>query len=110
VVKRISLVRRLPHLSHDEFVAHWSGPHVEIVRNLPGVRGLRLGVVTGGWFPPEVAWDGVGEVWFDTREQAEQAFRTDPLAGQLAEDRRRFLAEAQVCFVEERTIVPPPAS
>ena len=108
MVKRISLVRRLPHLSHDEFVAHWSGPHVEIVRRLPGVRGLRLGVVQGDWLPRETAWDGVGEVWFDTREQAEQAFRSEPLAAQLVEDRKLFLGEAQVCFVAEHTIVPPP--
>jgi uncharacterized protein (TIGR02118 family) len=107
VVKRISLVRRLPHLSHDEFIAHWSGPHVELVRRLPGLRGLRLGFVQGEWLPPEAAWDGVGEVWFDTREEAEQAFRTEPLASQLVEDRKLFLGEAHVCFVEERTIVPP---
>lgn len=109
MVKRISLVRRLPHLSHEEFVRHWSGPHVEIVRQLPGVRGLRLGVVRE-WRPPEAAWDGVGEIWFDTLEQAEHAFRAEPLAGQLAEDRKLFLAEAQVCFVEELTVVAPPAS
>jgi hypothetical protein len=50
MIKRVSLVRRLPGLSQDEFVAHWSGPHVEIVRNMPGVRGLRLGVVSA-WTP-----------------------------------------------------------
>lgn len=107
MIKRVSLVRRLPDLSHEDFVAHWSGPHVEIVRQLPGVRGLRLNVPRS-WTPEEAAWDGIGEVWFDSVEAAEQAFRAEPHAARLADDRRRFLGEAQVAFVEELTIVPPP--
>jgi uncharacterized protein (TIGR02118 family) len=108
MIKRVSLVRRLPGLSHDEFVAHWSGPHIEIVRNMPGLRGLRLGVVTS-WTPEEAAWDGVGEIWFDDREAAERAFATEPFASDLVADRKLFLGGAQSAFVEELTIVPPPA-
>ena len=108
MIKRVSLVRRLPELSRGEFVTHWSGPHVEIVRGLPGLRGLRLGVVDT-WTPAEAAWDGVGELWFDTREAAERAFATEPFASQLVADRPLFLAELQSAFVEELTVVPPPA-
>ena len=107
MIKRVSLVRRLPELSRDEFVTHWSGPHVEIVRGLPGLRGLRLGVVDT-WTPAEAAWDGVGELWFDSRDAAERAFATEPFASQLAADRPLFLAELQSAFVEEVTVVPPP--
>ena len=108
MINRVSLVRRLPGLSQDEFVAHWSGPHVEIVRNMPGVRGLRLGVVSS-WTPEEGASDVVGEIWFDDRDAAERAFATEPLASDLAADRKLFLGSAQGAFVEELTIVPPPA-
>ena len=108
MIKRVSLVRRLPELSRDEFVTHWSGPHVEIVRGLPGLRGLRLGVVST-WTPAEAAWDGVGELWFDSRDAAERAFATEPFASQLGADRPLFLAEFQSAFVEELTVVPPPA-
>lgn len=107
MIKRVSLVRRLPGMTHDEFVAHWTGPHVEIVRRLPGVRGLRLNVVEE-WTSGAEAWDGIGEVWFDSVEAAREAFATEPFASDLAADRARFLGEAQVAFVEERTVVPPP--
>jgi uncharacterized protein (TIGR02118 family) len=107
MIKRVSLVRRLPGLSHEEFVAHWSGPHVDLVRQLPGVRGLRLGVVKD-WRPDGTGWDGVGEVWFDSRAAADAAFLAEPLATELGRDRALFLGDAQVGFVEEITIVPPP--
>jgi uncharacterized protein (TIGR02118 family) len=108
MVKRVSLLRRRPGLSREEFLKHWAGPHVEIVRQVPGVRGIRLGVVES-WTPPEAAWDGVGEVWFGSAEAAQQAFATEPYASMLVEDRKLFLGEAQSCLVVERTIVPPPA-
>jgi uncharacterized protein (TIGR02118 family) len=107
VIKRVSLVRRREGLSREEFLAHWMGPHADIVRQLPGVRGLRFGVVQA-WSPPEAAWDGVGEVWFDSIESAEAAFAAEPFLGMLVEDRRLFLGEAQSCFVEEHTAIAPP--
>jgi uncharacterized protein (TIGR02118 family) len=107
MIKRVSLVRRKEGLSHEEFIAHWTGPHAEIVRQLPGVRGLRFGVVRS-WSPADAAWDGVGEVWFDSAEAAETAFATEPYLAMLVEDRKLFLGESQSCFVEERTVLPPP--
>jgi len=108
MVKRVSLVRRQPGASREEFLAHWTGPHAEIVRRLPGLRGMRLGIVepTGDDFP----WDGVGELWFDSVEAARAAFATEPHAAQLARDRAAFLGGVQVCFVREQTVIPPPAS
>jgi uncharacterized protein (TIGR02118 family) len=108
VIKRVSLVRRKPGMSHDAFIAHWMGPHAEIVKGLPGLRGLRFGVVQR-WVPEEAAWDGVGELWFDSVEDAERAFGTEPYASMLVEDRKTFLGEGQSCFVEEHTALPPPS-
>ena len=36
MIKRVSLVRRKDGLTHEEFFAHWMGPHAEIVKQLPG--------------------------------------------------------------------------
>lgn len=108
MIKRVSLVRRQPEMSREAFLAHWMGPHADIVRQLPGVRGLRFGAVQE-WSPPEAAWDGVGEVWFDSIEAAEAAFAAEPFHTMLVADRRSFLGEAQSCFVEEHTVVEPPA-
>jgi uncharacterized protein (TIGR02118 family) len=109
VIKRVSLVRRQHGLSQEEFAARWMGPHADIVRQLPGLRGLRFGVVQS-WSPPEAAWDGIGEVWFDSIESAEAAFAAEPYSSMLVEDRKSLFAEAQSCFVEEHTAVTPPAN
>jgi uncharacterized protein (TIGR02118 family) len=109
MIKRISLVRGKEGASREEFLTHWMGPHAEIVRTLPGVRGLRFGVVQQ-WSPPEEAWDGVGEVWFDSIEAAEAAFAAEPQRSLLAADRASFLGAAQSSFVEEHTVIVPPQS
>jgi uncharacterized protein (TIGR02118 family) len=107
MIKRVSLVRRKDGMTHEEFVAHWSGPHIAIVRELPGLRGLRLNPVLM-WSGDAESWDGIGELWFDSIEAAEAAFAAEPVASRLAADRARFLGEARVAFVDERTIVSPP--
>ena len=107
MIKRVSFVRRKAGMSAEEFYTHWTGPHAEIVRRLPGLRGLRYCRVTS-WTPAEAAWDGVGEIWFDSVEDAQAAFATEPFASELAADRPKFMGEAQSCFVEEWTAVPPP--
>ena len=108
MIKRVSLVRRHAGLSREAFEAHWTGPHADIVRRLPGIRGLRFGLVRE-WTPESAAWDGVGEVWFDSIEAARSAFATEPMASELAADRLELFSEAQSCFVEERTAVEPPS-
>jgi len=107
MIKRISFIRRKPGMTEEEFFAHWTGPHANIVRQMPGVRGLRFGRVQS-WNPTEAAWDGVGEVWFDSVEDAARAFATEPYASQLVEDRKKFMGETQSCFVTEHTVVTPP--
>ncbi|MBV9221821.1 MAG: EthD family reductase [Methylobacteriaceae bacterium] len=107
MIKRVSLVRRKDGMTQEEFFAHWTGPHAEIVRQLPGLRGLRFGLVRQ-WMPAEAAWDGVGELWFDSVADAERAFATEPHLSLLIADRKKFLKEAQSCFVEERTVIAPP--
>ena len=108
MIKRVSLVRRHADLSPEAFRARWLGAHADIVRQLPGLRGLRFGLVEQ-WSPEEAAWDGVGEVWFDSIEAAEAAFAAEPYRSQLIEDRKTLFSEAQSCFVTEHTAVPPPS-
>lgn len=107
MIKRVSLVRRRAGMTKEDFFAHWTGSHADIVRQLPGVLGLRFGRVQS-WNPENAAWDGVGEVWFASMEDAARAFATEPYASQLVEDRKAFLGEAQSCFVEEYTAITPP--
>jgi uncharacterized protein (TIGR02118 family) len=107
MIKRVSLVRRKAELSREAFFEHWMGAHAQIVRKLPRLRGLRFEVVEQ-WSPDGAAWDGVGELWFDSVADAELAFLSEPLASMLAEDRKRIFGETQWCFVREHTVIPPP--
>lgn len=107
MIKRVSFLRRREDMSREDFFAHWTGPHADIVKQLPGIRGLRFGKVQS-WTPAEAAWDGVGEVWFDSVEAASEAFASEPCRSLLAADRPKFTREIQACFVDEETAVAPP--
>ena len=107
MIKRISLVRRKDGMTRESFVAHWMGPHAEIVQQLPGLLGLRFGIVQQ-WSSDGPAWDGIGESWFESVSAAERAFATEPYRSQLIEDRKNFFGHVQWCFVEEHTAVQPP--
>jgi uncharacterized protein (TIGR02118 family) len=107
MIKRVSLVKRKPGMSIEAFHAHWLGPHMEIVRQMRNLRGLRFNpVVEAG---PDREWDGIGELWFDSIEDARAAFEAEPIKGLLGKDRATFLGGNQVYFVTERTIISPPS-
>lgn len=107
MIKRVSLVKRKEGMSVEDFQAHWMGRHMEIVRQMKNLRGLRFNpVVEAG---PDREWDGIGELWFDSIADARAAFESEPIKGLLSQDRPTFLGGNQVYFVTERTIIPPPS-
>jgi uncharacterized protein (TIGR02118 family) len=108
MIRRVSFIRRKAGMNSKEFHAHWTGRHAEIVRQLPGLRGLRFTRVER-CLPIEAAWDGVGETWFDSIAAAESAFATQPYMGLLVEDRQKFIGESQSCYVDEPAGVAPPS-
>ena len=73
MIRRVSFIRRKAELTPQEFFSHWTGRHAEIVRQLPGLRGLRFSRVDR-CVPAEAQWDGVGETWFDSIVDADRAF------------------------------------
>lgn len=98
MIRRVSFIRRKPDLTREEFFAHWTGRHAEIVRQLPGLRGLRFSRVER-CVPEDAAWDGVGETWFDTIADADRAFATEPFLAMLTEDRAKFIGSAHSCYI-----------
>jgi uncharacterized protein (TIGR02118 family) len=101
VIRRISLVRKQPGLRRDEFVARWTGEHVEIARRLPGLRGYSILILDGETAP----YDGIAITTFDSREAAERAFAVPELAAGLARTRDEFAASVEVYFAEELVVV-----
>jgi uncharacterized protein (TIGR02118 family) len=101
VIRRLSLVRKRPELTRDEFLARWTGEHVEIAKQLPGLRGYVIHILDGD-APP---FDGIAVTSFATREDAERAFADPELADGLRRTRDEFAASVEVYFVEEHIIV-----
>jgi uncharacterized protein (TIGR02118 family) len=101
VIRRISLVKKLPELGREEFLARWTGEHVEIARRLPGLRGYSI-LILDGEAPP---YDGIAITTFESREAAEQAFAVPELAEGLARTRDEFAASVEVYFAEENVVV-----
>jgi uncharacterized protein (TIGR02118 family) len=105
MVKMIFVIRRLPHLSPEEFHRYWREQHGSLAKkNLPALRVKRyvqthtldtpLNEVMrdsrGGGEP----YDGVVEIWWDSVEDLEGAFASPEGAQaseELLEDERRFI-------------------
>jgi uncharacterized protein (TIGR02118 family) len=101
VIRRISLVRKRPELSREEFLARWTGEHVEIAGRLSGLRGYVIQILVGD-DPP---YDGIAITTFDSRQAAERAFADPDIAEGLSRTRDEFAASVEVFFAEEYTIV-----
>lgn len=106
MIKRVSLVARKDGMTIEQFERHWTGPHIGIVRQMKRLRGIRLNLIQDVDGVRE--WDGIGELWFDTIEDAREAFASEPVRSLLVEDRAKFLGRSQVYYVMENTVVPPP--
>ena len=105
MVKRISLVRRRKDLTPQQFAAHWLGPHADIARGIPGLRGYRINLARD---PDDAGWDGVAETWFDSEEAAREGFASEPLKSPLTEDRPKFIDYQVVFFVDVHIVAQSP--
>ena len=101
MIRRISLVTKLPELTREEFFARWTGEHVEIARRLPGLRGYSILILDGE--DAALRWDRDHDVRL--ARGAERAFAVPELAEGLARTRDEFAASVEVFFAEEHPIV-----
>ena len=104
MIRRVSLVRRRPDISREEFIARWTGEHAQVAKRLQGLRGYVI------YFAPD-EWgdvDGIAITSFDSREAAEMAFADPTVADDLQRTREQFAASVEVCFVDEHVVVPQP--
>ncbi len=99
--KRVTLVRKLPHLTSGQFEQAWLGEHIEYAKRLPGLREYVIDLVTLG---PPGSPDGIATVRFDTREACDAAFATPGLREDLPRTRNEFADSVDVLFVDERVI------
>ena len=98
--KAIILLARRDDASPAEFREWWLSHHASLARRLPGLRGLRFNLVTA----EDASWDGVSELWFDSKEAFDQAYASD-IGRRVAEDSLANVSRRERLFVEEHAVV-----
>jgi uncharacterized protein (TIGR02118 family) len=105
--KSIGFLKRLPTLTHAQFVRHWVEIHAPLFKPMPGLVKYALNIVDPAR-SPGVPYDGAAEIWFES-EQAFLASRSTPIAAQSAADSKLLLAPSDLMMAtREIVIVEPP--
>jgi uncharacterized protein (TIGR02118 family) len=121
MIKLVFCLRRLPHLSREEFQRYWLDSHGPLVRKLAPALGLKRYVqvhtVRSAFSEALRAhrgapddFDGVAELWWESVDAFARAgsTREGREAGrQLLEDEKRFidLPHSPIWFGEEHRVV-----
>lgn len=71
--KAVILLTRKDGMTRDEFRDWMLVGHAPLARQLPGLRRLVFNIVTNDDAP----YDGVSELWFDSREAFDAAYATE---------------------------------
>ena len=121
MIKLTECLRRAPHWSREEFLDYWYNHHGPLVKSV--AKDLKMGryVQTHiidhpvndfirnrrGTAEP---FDGVAEVWYESREAMEPSFSTPEMKAanaKLREDEERFLDLSQcvIFFSEEKVMI-----
>jgi uncharacterized protein (TIGR02118 family) len=96
--KLVVFLERKPEMTHEEFLEHWHGPHVEMAKDMPNLKKYVTSVPVD---PEESMYDGIAELYFESLEDADEAGESD-LQEEAIEDSKTFLAQvpADRMFVE----------
>jgi uncharacterized protein (TIGR02118 family) len=121
MTKLVFCLRRLPHLSREEFQRYWIEQHGPLVRAHAAALGIRRYVQTHTLEHPlndvlqasrggPDGYDGVAELWWDDPETLAAASATPEgraASAALLEDERRFidLARSPLFVALERPVV-----
>ena len=120
MVHLIFCLRRLPHLSREEFQHHWREQHARLVQKHARALGIQRyvqahtidpagtqGIAASRGAPDP--YDGVAELWFDLDDLRSLARREAAMeAGRaLLEDEQRFidLATSPIFITEDNVVI-----
>ena len=97
--KAIILLKRGEDMTHEDFKTWWLVDHSKKAATLPGVRKIVFNLAADG-----SSFDGISELWFDSKEAFDAAYETD-IGKAVAADSIAHLADRQRIFVTENDIV-----
>ncbi len=108
MIRRVSFISRKAGLATDEFFAHWIGRHAELVRQLPGLRGLRFTRVDRCVAGSRRLGRASARRGSTASRTATARSRPSRFTRLLFADREQFIGESQSCYVEEPAGFAPP--
>jgi uncharacterized protein (TIGR02118 family) len=84
--------RRLPHLTHEQFIRHYEDVHAPLARQLPGLVEYRQMPVRSDyqWHGQRASYDAISVYVFESDEAASSAWAS-PQGVELDEDTGRFM-------------------
>jgi len=96
--KLVVFLEKQADMTHDEFLDHWHGPHVEMAKEMPNLKKYVTSVPVD---PEESMYDGIAELYFKSLDDAAEAGESD-LQERAIEDSKTFLSKvpADRMFVE----------
>ena len=110
LIKRMSLLRRLPEVSPERFKHEWRVEHARLVRETKGVQGYRQNLIVAREVPKgtpvgyeDLPIDGIVELWFESPESLDRAFGSAEGVTLMAHA-RVFIAEITTFLVERHVI------
>jgi uncharacterized protein (TIGR02118 family) len=110
LLKRMSLLQRLPDVPPDVFKHEWREEHARLVKRVSGVRGYRQNLIVAREAPKGtpvgyggLPIDGIVELWFDDAASLDAAFAT-PQGTTLMTHAREFIGEITTFLVETHVV------
>lgn len=111
LLKRMSLLRRLPDVTPETFRYEWREEHARLVKRVAGVRGYRQNLIVHREVPKgtvvnyeRLPIDGIVELWFDSPASLDAAFAS-PQGVTLMSHAREFIDEITTFLVETHTVI-----
>ena len=103
---KVAVLLRRPHdWSRERFHRWWLDEHVAYAKKLPGLRKYRVSLVTGSTtHEGKEPWDGMAELWFDSRAALEAAWSSE--VGRVAlEHSRAGHSDRLVLITDEHELI-----
>lgn len=103
--KRVSLLTRLPDVTRADFSLEWNGLHANLVKSLPGCRGYVQNLIRCRRGAPtheagELPFDGIAELYFDSKAAMDEAYSSNARAA-LRAHARTFISDIVTFAVHE---------
>ena len=100
--KAVILLTRGSDQTPEDFRRWWLDEHAPLARQLPGLQKLVFNLVSPAINPDsdDLPYDGVSELWFDTREAFLTAYDTE-IGRKVASDSLAHVGGRLRLFVEE---------